>query len=220
MLTIQPKISNNSTTFGRNKDRRLSPEELEEKNYQTARREIEEQQDDFLELAENKDLHLPKTAKKVIAGGAIVTTGLLGGMATGWGAKQSIKAFKKLGQTKAMQGLKEQAKATTEFISKTAKNVKADFVKSKAYTTPKAKFDKFAQTKFGKPIVKFFKAIGNGISFVYNKIKAGVNYVKGKIKSVKAETYEKAAVNTTAASGGIASGVTAIKEQSEKGSEE
>ena len=43
MLTIQPKISNNSTTFGRNKDRRLSPEELEEKNYQTARREIEEQ---------------------------------------------------------------------------------------------------------------------------------------------------------------------------------
>ena len=111
MLTIQPKISNNSTTFGRNKDRRLSPEELEEKNYQTARREIEEQQDDFLELAENKDLHLPKTAKKVIAGGAIVTTGLLGGMATGWGAKQSIKAFKKLGQTKAMQGLKEQAKA-------------------------------------------------------------------------------------------------------------
>ena len=55
MLTIQPKISNNSTTFGRNKDRRLSPEELEEKNYQTARREIEEQQDDFLELAENKD---------------------------------------------------------------------------------------------------------------------------------------------------------------------
>ena len=83
MLTIQPKISNNSTTFGRNKDRRLSPEELEEKNYQTARREIEEQQDDFLELAENKDLHLPKTAKKVIAGGAIVTTGLLDGMATG-----------------------------------------------------------------------------------------------------------------------------------------
>ena len=141
-------------------------------------------------------------------------------MATGWGAKQSTKAFKKLGQTKAMQGLKEQAKATTEFISKTAKNVKADFVKSKAYTTPKAKLDKFAQTKFGKPIVKFFKAIGNGISFVYNKIKAGVNYVKGKIKSVKAETYEKVAVNTTAASGGIASGVTAIKEQSEKGSEE
>ena len=34
--------------------------------------------------------------------------------------------------------------------------------------------------------------------------------------SVKKETYEKATVNTVGASGGIASGVTALKEQSEK----
>ena len=40
--------------------------------------------------------------------------------------------------------------------------------------------------------------------------------VLNKIKGVKKETYEKVAVNTVGVSGGIASGVTALKEQTEK----
>ena len=219
MLSIQPKISNNNiTSFGRrDRERNLTPEEIEERNYRAAKREIEEQQEDFIELSENSEFNLPKPAKTVIKGGAIVTTGLLGGMATGWGAKKSIKAFQKLGNTNVMQGLKKQAVDTQEFIKKTAKIVKTEFIKSDAYKTPKAKLDKFATTKIGKPITKFFKAIGTGISTVYGKTRDGIKYVINKIKSVKKETYEKATVNTVGVSGGIASGVTALKEQDEKG---
>ena len=43
-----------------------------------------------------------------------------------------------------------------------------------------------------------------------------MNWVLNKIKGVKKETYEKVAVNTVGVSGGIASGVTALKEQTEK----
>lgn len=222
MLSVQPKISNNNiTSFGRrDRERKLTPDEIEERKYRAARREIEEQQEDFIELSENNEFNLPKPVKTVIKGGAVVTTGLLGGMATGWGAKQSIKAFQKLGKTEVMQGLKKQAVNTNKFIKEAAKTVKTEFLKSDAYKTPKAKLDKFATTKVGKPITKFFKAIGTGISTVYGKIKTGTNYIITKIKGVKKETYEKATVNTVGASGGIASGVTALKEQDEKGRED
>ena len=135
-------------------------------------------------------------------------------------AKQSIKAFQKLGKTEVMQGLKKQAVNTNKFIKEAAKTVKTEFLKSDAYKTPKAKLNKFATTKVGKPITKFFKAIGTGISTVYGKIKTGTNYIITKIKGVKKETYEKATVNTVGASGGIASGVTALKEKEEKGRED
>ena len=60
------------------------------------------------------------------------------------------------------------------------------------------------------------RKVGNTIKdSVYNKIKNGVTFVINKIKGVKKETYKNAAINTIGVSGGIASGVTAMKEKSE-----
>ena len=63
--------------------------------------------------------------------------------------------------------------------------------------------------------MKFFKNVAKGVKKVYNTVKKGVKHVFDKIKGVKKETWEKATVNTVGVSGGIASGVTAIKEKSE-----
>ena len=85
---------------------------------------------------------------------------------------------------------------------------------------PANKINKFEKTKVGKPVVGFFKAIGKGVSTVYNAVKTGVTKIYTKIRGVKKGTYEKAAVNFMGASGGVASGVTALKEQDEaKGKE-
>lgn len=217
MLTVQPRILNNyNATFGQ-RDTDLTLDEIEEREYRKARQELEEQQDDFIELSENSEFKLPKTAKTVLKGGTVVTTGLLGGMATGWGTKKSIKAFQKLGQTKVMQGIKSQIIETNKFLKSAGKAIKTEFLKSDAYKKPKTKIDEFAKTKNGKPIINFFKSIGEGISAITNGIKSGIKYIYKKITGVKGETYEKATVNIVGTSGGIASGVTAIKEQSEKG---
>ena len=225
MLSIQPKISNSFNPAFKMADRKIVNEEndfdpyIDEDTYERTKDELEEQKREFEDLADNDELKLPKTAKKIIKGGAIVTTSLLGGMATGWGAKKSIGAFQKLGKTDAIKGLNKQIKATNEFLKKAGTTVKTEFLKSDAYKLPKAKFEKFAKTKFGKPVTKFFGAIGKGISYVWGKTKSAYNFVYKKITNVKKETYEKATVNVVGASGGIASGVTAIKENSEKGKE-
>lgn len=211
MLSIQPKMNSN-TAF----TQRMTPEEIEERKYQAARRDLMEQQNDLLDIAENDEIKMPKVAKDIIKGGTVVTTGLLGGMATGWGAKKSIQAFSKIAKTAPVQGLKHQIKATAEFINNSAKTINKQFKASDAYKKPKAKLDKFAQTKAGAPIVKFFKSIGKGISKVFATIKNAVKFVYNKIRGIKKETYEKAAVNFVGASGGVAAGVSTLKEQDEK----
>ncbi len=219
MLTLQPKISNNyGLTFGASRQSRkeeLTPEQIEERKYQSARRELEDQQDELIQLAEDDEIKMPKIAKTALKGGAIVTTGLIGGMATGFGAKKAIQLFSKINKSSAVKGLKEQIKATRTFIKDTAKTIKTKFKASDAYKMPAAKINKFSKTKVGKPVVGFFKAIGKGVSTVYNAVKTGVNKIYNKIRSVKKATYEKATVNFMGASGGVASGVTALKEKDE-----
>ena len=226
MLTIQPNFSTNyKPAFKMNQDKtefEFDPF-ADEDSYKTAKEELEEQRDEFENLANNKDLHMPKTAQKLIKGGAIVTGGILGGMATGWGAKKSIQGFKALNKSKAVVGMKAKLNKAYDSAKTYAKSIWDKFTKSKAYTTPKEKLvewgNKFANSKIGKPIVKAFNATNEFVGKVYNKIKNGANWVLDKIKSVKKETYEKVTVNTVGASGGIASGVTALKEQNEKDAE-
>lgn len=217
MLTIQPT----KTAFeGHRHDRRMSREEREyQKNYD----ELLDQKEEFLDLANNEEFKIPKSAKKVLEGGAVLTTGLLGGMATGWGAKKSIQGFSKLNKTAAVKDLKKHASATKEFIKTSAKTVKKIFVKSDAYQMPanaiKRNYDKFAKTKVGKPIVSFLESVGQGIKSIYKSIKTGIEHVIKKIKGIDKAKAEKATVNTVAVSGGVASGVTAIKEKQEAGEE-
>lgn len=229
MLTIQPNFSTNykPAFSARNNRIEASNEDYfdddlfeNEDTYNRAKEELEEQRDEFENMAKDKDLHLPKTAQKLIKGGAIVTGGILGGMATGWGAKKSIQGFKALNKAKAVVKIKKDFSSAYNTVKNEAHTLWEKFTKTKVYTTPKEKFNKwgakFAETKVGKPIVKGLKATKEFLGTVNQKIKKGIDWVLGKIKNVKKETYEKATVNTVGASGGIASGVTALKEQSEK----
>lgn len=226
MLTIQPKFSTNyKPAFKMNQDEtefKFDPF-ADENSYRTAREELEEQKDEFESLANDKDLHLPKTAQKVVKGGAVVTGGILGGMATGWGAKKSISGFKTLNKTKAVVGIKKELNTAYKTAKKEAKSLWKSFTKTSIYTTPKAKLNewgtKFAKTKIGKPITEGFNATKKFVGNTYNKAKDGINWIIAKVKGVKSETYEKVTVNTVGASGGIASGVTALKEQNEKDAE-
>lgn len=220
MLSIQPKLSNNhGLTFGtkQQQKRQLTPEEIEEKTYQESRQELLSQKENLEEILENDEFKLPKPAEKIIKGGTVVTTGLLGGMATGWGAKKSIQAFSKIAKSSPVQGLKKQIKATNTFIKDSIVTIGKNFKKSDAYKMPLAKINKFEKTKVGAPIVKFAKAVGNGIKAVYNNIKKGIKFAYNKITGAKKETYEKATVNFVGASGGVAAGVTTLKEQDEAG---
>ena len=226
MLSIQPNFSTNyKPAFKMNQDRtefEFDPF-ADEASYNSAKAELEDQKDEFESLVKDKELNLPKPAKKLIKGGAVVTGGILGGMATGWGAKKSIDGFAKLNKTKDVVGMKTKLgkvwTAAKVFVGKLFKK----FTESKIYTTPKAKLNelgtKFANSKIGKPIAKAYDAVKAFVGKGIKKVKAGVNWVLNKIKGVKKETYEKAVVNTVGVSGGIASGVTALKDQSEKDSE-
>lgn len=220
MLSVQPKLSNNyGLTFGarQQQKRQLTPEEIEEQKYQESRQELLSQKEDLEEILENNEFKLPKPAEKIIKGGAVVTTGLLGGMATGWGAKKSIQAFSKIGKSAPVQGIKKQIKATNTFIKEAYATIGTKFKKSDAYKMPLAKINKWEKTKVGGPIIKFAKAVGKGIKAVYNTVKKGIRFVYNKITGVKKETYEKATVNFVGASGGVAAGVTTLKEQDEAG---
>lgn len=66
------------------------------KKYNETRQELLEQKEDLKEILDNDEIKLPKPAQTMIKGGAVVTTGLLGGMATGWGAKNQFRLCLKL----------------------------------------------------------------------------------------------------------------------------
>ncbi len=224
MLTVQPTITSQKTTFGhRRNQRRLSPEEIqaikEQREYEKNYDELFDQKEEFLDLANSEEFKLPKPAKKILEGGAVITTGLLGGMATGWGAKKSIQGFAKLNKSAAMTSVKKHANATNEFLKTSAKTFKKEFLKSDAYKMPanaiKKQYKKFAKTKIGKPISEFFESIGNGISTLFKDLISGIKHLYRKAKGIDKDKVEKITVNTAGVSGGIASGVTAIKEKQE-----
>ena len=192
----------------------------DEDTYTRAKAELENQKDEFESLVKDKDLNLPKPVKKLIKGGAVVTGSILGGMATGWGAKKSIAGMKALNKAKAVVGMKTKLGKAWTAVKEFAGKIWKKFTDSKVYTTPKNKLnklgEKFANSKIGKPITKAYNSVKDFVGKGFKKVKDGLNWILNKIKGVKKETYEKAAVNTVGVSGGIASGVTALKEQNEK----
>lgn len=227
MLSVQPRISTNykpvfkaNYEFDNNEELLNNPYENDtpdfdfksEDSYNRARREIEDTKRDFEDIYNDAEAKLPKPAKTIIKGGAVITTGLLGGMATGWGTKKTIQGFSKLANTNYVKGLK---KNTNKYITELAKDINK-IKNSDAYKEHLAKMDSFAKTKGGGPVVKFLKSVGNGIKFVYKTVASAINYVYKKITGVKKSTYEKATVNFVGVSGGIASGVTALKEKTLK----
>ena len=228
MLTIQPTKIAFEGQRKRPQYRRLTPEEIqrinEERDYQESYDELEDQRNEFLDLANSKEFKMPKAAKVAIEGGAVVTTALLGGMASGWGTKKTIQGFAKLNKSSAMQKVKKHIIAVNEFIKKSAKMIKENFLESDAYKMPanyiKKQSNKFKSTKIGKPIAEFFASVGRGVKAVFKSIKKGFNYIVKKIKGIDKVKAEKAAVNTVGVSGGIASGVTAVKEKQQSAGDE
>ena len=104
-------------------------------------------------------------------------------------------------------------------LKTSAKAIKKEFLKSDAYKMPanaiKKQYKKFASTKIGKPIAKFFENVGNGIKNLFKDIMSGIKKLHKKSKGIDKAKVEKVVVNTAGVSGGIASGVTAIKEKQE-----
>lgn len=227
MLTVQSTISSQKTAFEghRRNARRLTQEEIqaikEQREYEQNYDELSDQKDEFLNLANDDEFKVPKPAKKILEGGAIVTTGLLGGMATGWGAKKSIQGFAKLNKSAAMTSVKKHASATKEFVKTSAKTLKKNFIESDAYKMPansiKKQYKKFASSKLGKPVATFFEAVYRGISELSKDLIKVMKYLYKKVTGIDKVKAEKYVVNTAGVSGGVASGVTAIKEKQEAG---
>lgn len=209
------------TSKNLNKEEIVNLDKMDQDTYDSMKSQLEEQQEELEELAdENKKNKFGKAFSTVLVVLALVTTALLGGMATGWGTKKSIVGLKKLVNTDAVKSVRVHAKETKKFVFENAKLLKENFLKSKVYTMPansiKKAYAKFSKTQIGEPLVKFFNKIGNGIKAGYTKIKNGIKHLWNKIRGVKNETWEKATVNTVGVSGGVASGVTALKEQDKK----
>ncbi len=190
-------------------NKRLEQEKLEyndEKNF------WEEQKQTFDELS--KDTDVPSFFKKGMKIVSVAISTILGGMAMAWGSKKSIGAFEKLGKT---QKVKNFTKATSknfnsfkEMISGAYQSIKT----SKFVTNITKKYDKqvtkFNNSKFAKnPIVK---SVRKGFGYVTGKIKDAYKYVAKKVKGIKSENVKNATVNTMGVSGGVTSGVAALKE--------
>jgi len=221
MLTVQPKILNNYYPAFKASEKQeiIDLADMDEDTYESTMDDLEDQRDSFNELAESRDFKVPETAKKVLKGGALLTTGLIGGMAGGWGAKKSIEGFSKLAKTAPVKSMKKHFNAVIEFIKESAKTIKTKFKDSDAYKMPanymKKQKDKFASTKIGKPIVNFFSSLKKGIKKISKDISTGLKKFYDKIRGVKKETWEKATVNTVGVSTGIATGAETLKKQKE-----
>ena len=222
MLTVQPKILNNYYPAFKASEYReeiIDLADMDEDTYESTLDDLENQRDNFNELAESKEFKLPKPAKTVLKGSTLLTTGLIGGMMGGWGAKKTIEGFSKLAKTAPVKSTKKHFKAVIDFIKDSAKTIKTKFKESDAYKMPanalKRQKEKFAATKIGKPIVNFFSNVKKGIKTVYKDISTGIKHLYDKIRGVKKETWERGTVNTVGVSTGVATGAEALKKQKE-----
>ena len=228
MLSIQPKFSTSfkpafksyEANYPIDDDSSMVLADMDQETYDRVREDLRGQKSDFLDLANNKEFKLPKAIKTILEGGAIITTGLLGGMATGWGTKQSLKAFSKLTKSTPIKNFVNYIKDAGIFIKNAYKAVKKQFLESNIYKKPsriiKKQYNKFAKTKIGKPVTKYYELFKDGLKTIYKNTKTRIKPLWQRIKAIKKETYEKTVINTVGTSGGIASGVTALKETQEK----
>lgn len=231
MLTIQSGFSktNLSPAFGRydrdgyntapqfdDEDRFYDIQQklqAEEDEYVTNRDFWENQKQTFDELAGDKD-SVPSFLRKGMKVISVGISAVLGGMAMVWGSKKSIGAMESLANTKKVKAFTANTKGKfnkfKDVVGGAFQKIKnSKFVKSITNFINK-KVDKFNNSKVGKnPIVK---SIVNGVKTAKNWIVKSYNTVVNKIKGIKGETVKNTAVNTMGVSGGVTSGVAAMKE--------
>ena len=215
MLSIQPKM--NQTAFGHVRHNVFA----EQDDYQQQRAEFIRQKREFDELA--NDEQTPNAMKKLFGAGSLLLGGVAVGLTAGCGTKILIEKAQAFKSSNFMKKAGEYGAAFKDFVNKSFETIKAQFKKSDLYKKPKnylePKYNKFAESNFGKPIVKFVKTVKNMIKAGYAEIKKGFDFIKNKIKGVKSETYEKAAVGTVGTASGACSILNGIKARSEAGEE-
>lgn len=215
------------------REKELEEQRKKEEQYEETRSKIEDIKDDVLDLVDDAPKPI-KTAGKTLA---ISASALLGGMAIGWGGKKTISGIKELLKsdagvkftTKIKDGftaVKDAFKNSKDFVKTEYKKVKTDFKQTNFYNKSKTKYDNFFEnTTFGKKLVSIknkikdnsvYQKVTGGISDAYKWCKNGITNTYRKIAGIKGEQVEKATVNTLGVSGGVASGVTALKEQSKE----
>lgn len=215
MLSIQSSI--NSVQFGNQACGLMSPEDRQ--RLQSEREEFLRQRAEF--EAMSQDSFAPDAMKKIAKAGAILTAGAAVGLTAGGGTKILINKAKAFKNSDFMKHTKEYAKSFTKAYKDSMKAIKKNFKKSDVYKKPANyldnKFEAFSKSKFGEPVVKFVKTIGNMIKAGFKQIKNGKDFVTSKIKSVKSETYENIAVGTVGVSSGACAAINSLKENQEAG---
>lgn len=220
MLTIQPKVlSNYRPVFKSNEEENFNLAGMNEDSYESLRGDIKAQKKDLEDLINSTEAKFPKFIKKLMKAGVILTTALLGGMATGWGAGKSIKGIQELSKKVPVQNAKNSIKSGFKFIGRQFVAAKKWLQNTGLYKKIAAKTTKFfTENKFGKKLVSIYKKLTN--NKVINPVKDNFKSLTKKVKEIKGETYKKATVNTVGISGGIASGANAIKEDQKRAGEE
>lgn len=218
MLTLQTaNITNQKAAFSARRER-LTPEQVEERELRLQEKEFKKQQAEFEKLAGKKET--PSTLKNVYKIGAGIAGASAVAIGSGWGLRQFVKFVKEVKASKFAKNVKEYAGSVKQFIVDSYKAVKVKLANADFYKKPteyvKNKYAKFAKTKFGEPIAKFFTYIKEGIKTIGKKVSDGYTYVKTKIKGIDSKKAEDFAVNTVGASTGVAAGINAIKEKDEK----
>lgn len=216
MLTIQPKVLNNyRPAFKSNEndsERAVNLAEMDENTYRSNKSDLEDSIKEFERMANE---NTPKPVKKFFKVLTFLTTCLLAGMAGGWGAKKSIEGAQALTKKAPVVSFKNNLKSGFKTVKATSAKVLKKFAESKFASKIKTKYAEFGETKFGKPIVKFFNKTGEFFKNAYNKTAKVLEPVINKIKGVKKEKAENIAVNSIGVSSGVASGVSSIQEKSE-----
>ena len=212
MLTVQSRM--NQTAFGEH--RRMSREEIEARQQ---RAEILRQKMELEELA--NDSQVPSFTKKAFNAGAMALGGVAVGLTAGCGTRILIDKSKAFKNSEFMKNAQKYGKEFKDFASKSWKNFKENFKESKVYRKPAAavkwKYHKFKTSKFGEPIVNFTKKVAGYINTGIQAVKDAKNWLVGKFKSIKTETYEKAAVGTVGTASGACAIGNQIKENQEAG---
>ena len=221
MLSIQSTV--NSVPFGDRVRRAMTPEErqrlIEQQELQMERAEFLRQRAELEALAE--DNNAPNAMKKMAKVGALLTAGAAVGLTAGGGTKILINKAKAFKNSDFMKSAKSYFKSFKKAYTDSMKAIKKNFKKSDVYQKPanymNGKYDKFAKSKIGEPVIKFVQTIKNAVKSGFDKVKEGKNWMMTKLKSVKSETYENAAVGTVGVSSGTCAAVNALKEKQEAG---
>ena len=221
MLSVQSSINN--VHFGEGLRRHISAEERQRLVEQY---ELQQERDEFLrqraELeAMAQDDNAPSAMKKIAKAGALLTAGAAVGLTAGGGTKILISKAKAFKNSNFMKTAKEYATSFKKACIDSMKAIKKNFKKSDIYKKPAnyldKKYNKFAESKFGEPVVKFVITVKNMVKAGFEQVKKGKDYVMKKIKSVKPETYENATVGTVGVSSGACAAVNSLKEKQEAG---